>query len=614
MKSDDVLRLLLNLREVKPALARSSESAARVLDDCARCLTRYQFLGEGSCGMFRTSRYTRFSSFGPTVLRKGYDYFYKMSDEDCERATTAFLAQFLFLKTLQPKESLTSFVGQRLKNLGLTHITVESLSSGPVITLQPQTDNVRQIRIPAERWSRIRIQYDELCQSIEGLAAKHTIEQVRTERDDEVFLKKIVLRLSDGKIVSFIDEAVEYLETSPEIIEQMGLIHALVEREAKSLRGSVDGLSELLIRESDEELFLRLLMNLTVFMLRTNLGAVYYIPSLNSIIDSTEVGYAFLVVSVSANLEREVLTALLLLANAIGSLLAIVEQYGLASDAEWRTMFDEIPHTVNTQLNAISMHLEEAKSLILGKKYLDDVSLERLRVNGYLGRLDQSLIHIDKTFDYMQDWSLANKVLQLLSRGEGVPEEDVKTVSIRPLLRRSIETVRDSTALLNLEEKKEAELKRILSDDFVNDFLKNFREPSRPVRVYGDALRILFNDLLKNCLRYCDPFTAPILWGMTDESPDAYRLHFYNNLPLGGRLANREPGERVHARKEIRKLIEGTAVNEEALPFSKAQRIGFRVCRKIVDSLNWQLRVDSMSVEDNQATHLILHIPIGAMS
>jgi hypothetical protein len=614
MKSDDVLRLLLDLREVKPAITRSSESAARVLDDCAKCLTRYPFLGEQSRGMFRTSRYTRFSSFGPTVLRKGYDYFYKMSDEECERATTAFLGQFLFLKTLQPKESLTSFVGQRLKNLGLTHITVESLSSGPVITLQPQTDKERQIRIPADRWSEIRVQYDKLGDSIEGLAAMQAIEPVKTEREDEVFLKKIVLRLADGRTVNFIDEAVEYLETSPEIIEQMGLIHALVKREATTLGQSVDGLSELLIRDSDEELFLRLLINLTVFMLRTNLRAVYYIPSLNSIIDSTEVGYAFLVVSVSANLEGEILTALLLLANAIGSLLAIVEQYGLASDAEWRTMFDEIPHTVNTQLNAISMHLDEAQRLIRGKKHLDAVSLEHLRANGYLERLNLSLFHVEKTFDYMADWSRANRVLQLLSRGESIPEEDMSTVSIRQLLKKSIETVRDSTELLNLEHEKEAELKQILTDAFIEAFLQSFQEPTRSVRVYSDALLILFNDLLKNCLRYCNPFETPPLWGESDENAEAYSLHFYNNLPLGGRFNDREPGERVHARKEIRKLIEGTAVNEDALPFSKAQRIGFRVCRKIVDSLNWQLSVDASSVEDQEPTHLILRIPIGAMS
>lgn len=265
-----------------------------------------------------------------------------------------------------------------------------------------------------------------------------------------------------------------------------------------------------------------------------------------------------------------------------------------AKDAEWKVVFDEIPHTVNNDINAISTRIELAKRRVINDK--------------------DTVEHLEKASRYLNYWSNSNAVLQHLSRGEGEPLGRVGKINIRYLVKESLLLVRDSIELLKVEESKANALAEKLTTESLENLLINIAEPPEAgIVAYVDAVLVLFIDVFKNALRYCDPFSDDFISVRSEVSDDSkvYRLHICNNLPLGGTLQSLPQAERNEARVQIKKMIEGEPFDQEKLPFSKSGRIGFRVVGKIIDFLGWERKVLD-GLKESSKTNIVISVPIGA--
>lgn len=606
MNLESVIKLLLELRDIVP-----EQDPIKVLNESAACLTAYPFLGANNFGLFRASRYSRFSNLGSYISRKTPDFFYDSTEDEqrtrFERTTMSFIGQYLDVYTLKATESLASFLGQKLKKLGLMRLSINTDSADALVININLSSNEYKVRIQSEEISSILEAYENLLQRLGEYIMIDSVKIIKPPRTEQVgYLKTVQVLLNDRTSKRFFDDVVEYLSQKENVQSEIQLLHDLLtvattkilQEQAYSnnntdLRRLID---DSFTEGCPVDLFVRLVLNLVVFMNSCSLNQAYYVPSVTSKVDSHTVNYTFLVACLANPLNSTEEDALLLATGFIGSLNALVEQFSLAADAEWKTMFDEIPHTVNNHIFAISLNLDNAKRLIKRGQ-----------------ELDRAEYYINEAMNDMGDWRAANTVLRILARNEEIPEKKLELIRIKNLLQNALKTVGHSLPLLHIDEEKERAFEILLSEEFINSFPNNIEEPSSNELLYRDAALVFFMDLLKNAIRYSDPKVYPVIWVRSEESGGNYILHLYNNLPLGGTtpgLMSKNKEERMAARQEIKNLIEGKIVNEDMLPFSKSGRVGYRICRKICNYLEWNLKVDELSILDDKPTHLSVYIPL----
>jgi len=270
----------------------------------------------------------------------------------------------------------------------------------------------------------------------------------------------------------------------------------------------------------------------------------------------------------------------------------------ITRDAEWKLMFDEIPHTVNSEVNAIQMRLNE----------ISRICDQNTEVKEHLKTVD----------NYMQYWCKSNEILRLLARDEKIADEyrDV-TIKFQYWIGQCLKTIRDSLEVLRINFETVEKLRGKLNNNrILKSLIENVQQPSIDVVLNVDIVFILFLDILKNSLRYCDPSRENFIQIYSSEECEDqnlvfYCLHFINNLPLGGApaLLQQNINQKLETRKQIKNLIEGDPVNYDHLFFSKSGRVGYRVIRKILNYLKWDIKVNN-GIEDDTETEIIIRIPL----
>src|SRR5205085_11186824 len=161
----------------------------------------------------------------------------------CKATIPAFIAQYLFVASMKPKGSLTSFFGQRLKKLDLVQIQIKEtndLSIRGVFKVGSNDSDGHEIYLNSEITSTLFSRYRSLLESINSHASLHTRNIIHPNNStEEAHLCSVKLHLDNEIIKDYIDDVVNNLFEIAEIKGHVDDIHEITSSVSSTLVSSI---------------------------------------------------------------------------------------------------------------------------------------------------------------------------------------------------------------------------------------------------------------------------------------------------------------------------------------------------------------------------------------